>query len=64
MAGLQATETLGVMVCQLRWLWAVAQQHMPALLTNSNLPIAALAIAEDSAAAAHATVQAFLDLCR
>ena len=64
MAALQVTEMLGVMTCQLRWLWPVAQQHMPALLTNSNLPTAALAIAEDSVAAAHATVQAFLDLCR
>lgn len=64
MAGLQVSQMLGVMTHQVHWLWTVAQQHMPALVTNSRLRTAALAIAEDSVAAAHAAVQAFTDLCR
>ena len=64
MAGLQITEMLGVMVRQVQWLWTVAHKHMPTLVSSSHLTAIGLAIAEDSVVAAHASVQAFIELCR
>lgn len=55
---------VGVMVRQVHCLCTVAHQHMPTLVSNSHLPKACLAIAEDSAVAARASVQVFIELCR
>ena len=52
------------MVSQVQWLWTVAHKHMPTLVSSSHLPNTGLAIAQDSIVAAHASVQAFVELCR
>lgn len=64
MPGLQITEMLGVMVRQVQCLWTVANKHLPTLVSSSHLAATGLSIAEDSVVAAHASVQAFVELCR
>ena len=52
------------MVQQVQWLWTVAHKHMASLVSSSQLSTIGVAIAQGSVVAAHAAVQAFVDLCR
>ncbi len=52
------------MVEQVQGLWAVANQHVPALSKGSRLSAAGVAIVQESSAMLQAAVQSFLDLCR
>ena len=63
-AWLQVSQLVPVMVKQVHWLCRLAQQHMPALRTHPHLTPASLAAAEDAIAAAHASLQCFIELCR
>ena len=63
-ADLQIIELLGVMLRQLQWLWTVAHRHMPTLVSSSHLSSTGLGSAQGSVLAAHASVQAFIQLCR
>ena len=60
----QVAELLPCMVEQVQGLWAVANQHVPALSKGSRLSAAGLAIVQESSAMLHAAVQSFSDLCR
>lgn len=62
--GLQVSQLMPVMVKQVQWLCRLAQHHLPALRTTPHHTYAGLASAEDSIAAAHASLQGFIELCR
>ena len=60
----QVAELLPCMVEQVQGLWAVANQHVPALSKGSRLSAAGLAIVQESSTMLQAAVQSFSDLCR
>lgn len=61
---MQVAELLLCMIEQVQGLWAVANQHVPALSKGSRLSAARLAIVQESSAMLQAAVQSFSDLCR
>ncbi len=60
----QVAELLPCMVEQVQGLWAVANQHVPALSKGSRLSAAGQAIVQESSAMLQAAVQSFAELCR